>query len=240
MRNGRYPSARAASARGHLTLLVTAACLLLGGTPLQPTRAATLDGLLNGASLVVGDVSLHDWELVALNVTAPAGPDLTLIQVNPLNDDPLNPGFELVGNGQLATAGFDSIDLTFRFTVSPLTPGTVIIGNTLNLTGTTFGSPSGIVMVSELVTDLGANELASELVFADNSIPFFLLNDGAAFPAQTQVVIEKNLFVMGLNPADTVGLDAFEQRFALVPEPASVLLFLAAMHLIAAPRRGRR
>jgi hypothetical protein len=220
--------------------LVTAACLLLGGTPLQVTRAATLDDLLNGASLVVGDVSMHSWELVALNVTAPVGPDLTLIQVNPLNDDPLNPGFELSGNGQLATAGFDSIDLTFRFTVSPTAPGTFINGNTLDLTGTSFSSQSGIVMVSELVSDLGANELASELVFADNSIPFFLLSDAASFPAQPGVVIEKNLFIMGLSPSDTVGLDAFEQRFALVPEPASALLFLAALHVIIVPRRGRR
>jgi hypothetical protein len=229
MKNPQVYSLLEAQRRGCLHLLIMAACLVGWATLHQTAQGASLQNLIDGASLNVGATIIHDWELVSLDFTATQGPDLSQIEILPLGADPLAPGFHFIANNQLATAGVNSIDMTLRFRVSPMPSGPVINGDALELTGFAFGGDMGIVMISDEIADGTGNDLGAGLVIANNEFQFFTLTDATNFSPQSEIVVTKNLFVTGLSESDTVSLDVFNQRFFVVPEPATILLALTAM-----------
>lgn len=218
--------------------VLPAAALLcvLAATP-RPAAAAGLQDLLDGGSLDAAGTTFHDWELLSLD--AGAAPDLSLVEVLPLTGDPLAPGFQVVANGQLATAGIDAIDLVFAFRVSP-PPGLAVSGQALTLDGFAFGGGTGVLTVTAEITGQAGADLASALVMADNGIPFSILDDASGFAPQPDVDVVMNVFITGLDAGDTVRLDAFAQTFALVPEPGTLVLALVGAPFLAARRRRRK
>src|SRR5688572_27762279 len=77
--------------------------------------SCTLQELFDGGSISVDGKRFSNWELVGLGFDAAVGPDLTRIAVFGLDDQPLNPGLQYRANGQLTTAGLDSIVLSYDF-----------------------------------------------------------------------------------------------------------------------------
>ena len=84
-----------------------------------PAAAATLEVLLDGATLNAANLKFSSWELVSLDSNQSVAPDLSLITVTPFNADPATPGFQLNGNGQLSIVGMKTIDLSLKFRVDP-------------------------------------------------------------------------------------------------------------------------
>ena len=54
--------------------------------------------------------------------------------------------------------------------------------------------------------------------------PVFDLFDSAQFAPQSQLIVEKAIFLSGDGPIDTVSLDRFTQRFSQIPEPSGLML----------------
>jgi len=218
--------------------VVVAVFCLVAGTFERPAQGAnaTLADLFNGGVLDVGNVRFSDWQLTSLDATA-TPPDLALITIVPLVDDPQNPGVQIVANGQLAITGLNSIDLLFSFRASPLGGSPLITGHSLELLGVTGNS--GIAFVSEELADGLGGDLGPALVIADNTSSFFQLVDGGSFPPQSGVVVTANVFLNGVSDADAIGIGSFSQRFSQVPEPGTILLALLALPAVACVRRRR-
>ena len=137
--------------------VLLAAALLGSGMCYKPACGATLQALLSGGSMNVGNSLISDWKLLSLDATSGTNPDLSLINVNPLVGDPLNPGLQLTTASQLSITGINAIDLLVQFRVDALSGSNSFTGHTLSLTGIDFGSDGGIAYVSDEVTShLGA------------------------------------------------------------------------------------
>ena len=135
---------------GRLVLL--AATLLVGGTLHNPAGGATLQALLSGGSMNVGNSLFSDWQLLSLDATSGLNPDLSLIDVNPLAGDPSSPGLQFTTASQLSVAGINAIDLLVQFRVDALSGNNSFTGHTLSLTGINFGSDGGIAYAQEFTS----------------------------------------------------------------------------------------
>jgi len=179
-------------------------------------HAVPLKSLLQGNSLVVGSVNFSDWQLVSVDATSAVAPDLSLIEVNPLPFDPLNPGLEWIANRQLTTTGQNSIDMTIRFRASGL-GGRSITGTSQSLAEFAFGGNSGNMFISDAITDLQEVDLGADVTFASPELAS--VQSALSFADQSALVVEKNILVAGLD--QSVSLSAFTQHFSVVPEPTA-------------------
>jgi len=226
MKNLRFVLRSAAPRCGSLCLLLVAACLMGWAVPHQAAHGAMLEDLINGVSLDVGAATIRDWERVSLDFTAGPGPDISQIEILPLGDDPLAPGFQFIAHNQLATAAINSIDVTLRFRVSLLSANLAVNSNALELTGFSFGGNSGIVMISDEIADGSGHDLGSGVVLANQEFLFFVLEDTAGFSPESEIVVTQNLFITGLSGSDMVSLESFTQSFSVVPDPATATLLV--------------
>ncbi|OPZ98955.1 MAG: hypothetical protein BWY71_01116 [Planctomycetes bacterium ADurb.Bin412] len=226
MKKLRFVLRSVAPRSGSLYLFLLAACLMGWAVPQQAAHGAILEDLINGASLDAGDITIRDWELASLDFTAGQGPDLSQIEILPLGDDPLAPGFQFIAHNQLATAGANSIDVTLRFRVSLLSANLAVNSNALELTGFSFGDSAGIVMISDEIADGSSNDLGSGVVLANQEFLFFVLADTTGFSPESEIIVTQNLFITGLSGSGLVSLEEFTQRFSVVPEPATVTLLV--------------
>jgi hypothetical protein len=207
-----------------------------------PGNAVPLQDLFEGETIIVDDKLFFGWTLLNLVVTDPAlDPNLALIEVLPLEDQPQNPGLRFEANGQLMVTDQNFIDLHFGFLVAALDPNHLIKDNSLELVGFAFGGVGGLITIIEEVFDATGNQLADKLVLADQLLGIFNLFDSAAFPPQALILVEKNILLAGDFSADLVSLDVFEQRFSQVPPqvpgPASLLLVVLGLAVTAFGRR---
>lgn len=222
--------------------VAAAFCLFACAAFAQRSQGAMLQDLLNGGALDVGDARFSDWQLVSFDATA-ATPDLSLIEVIGLAGDPENPAVRFDANGQLAVAGFNSLDLAFRYRVSPLPGGAAFAGHRLELANP--AGNGGIALVSSEALDLADGDLGPAVTIADFGSNFFQLNADAAFAPQPGISVVTNVFLTGLSSAHTASIGSFTQRFAQVPEPSAVGLaaaggmLLAPAYLLAAALRRR-
>lgn len=220
-----------------LLALLTAAVLL--GTS-QPGSAVPLSTLLEGGTLRVDDKVFFDWTLVSLVVTDPnREPDLGLIEVIPLEDQPRNPGIRFEATGELVVTDLNFLDLDFTFRVRALDPSFRIKDNSLEIVAFEFGGEGGVIAIVETVFDTDGRTLANKFVQSDQRSGIFDLFDAAAFAPQQEILVEKDIFLAGDFLGDSVQLNVFEQRFSQVPEPPALALFVLALTAIAVIMRRR-
>jgi hypothetical protein len=116
-------------------VLLAAASLLLGGTFPRPACSATLQDLLDGGFIGIGNqLGFFDWQVLSLDSTGSL-PDLSQIEVNALTSDPANPGLQFVAGGQLSVSGINAIDLVLKFGVQTLGASNTLTSHSLSLTG---------------------------------------------------------------------------------------------------------
>jgi hypothetical protein len=177
-----------------------------------PAAGATLDALLAGGSIDAANARFRDWELVTLDATA-AAPLLSQITVNALANDPLQPGIQLLGNGQLATTGLNAIDLVLRYRVEAIGGSASFTGQSLSMTGVTFGGASEITTISnDAMTALGS-PLSSAVAIADHQSSLLHLTDASTFTPRLGVVNTTEIFLQGLAGGDSINLASFTLRF---------------------------
>ena len=193
----------------------------------------TMAELVGGASMLINDKLFDNWRTDDDSTVAPV--NLSLIRVLPLDDQALNPGFELLANDALRTTGREQIDLDLAFSVSVVDGGSRIIGSSLELAGFEFGAGSfgGMVAVSsDVLAANGIDVLGEQNVLALLSLNA-VLSDSLAYASQASVLVETNILVSGNAPLDMVALTSFTQRFnqraSPVPEPPSLAILGLAL-----------
>ena len=204
-------------------------------------QATTLGELFDGANMTVGDKLFSDWTLIDFDDSAnPGNTAYNQIVVNPLADQPLNPGLEFVSTGILTVSDMDFMDLYFSFTVTSM--GALIKDNSLEITGYEFGADNlgGLIYIEEHVYDVADNLLAFKTAEIDNLFDIDDPYDWAEFAPQQSIYVEKNIMLYSDFMDDTVSLNSFEQRFSQVPEPATILLVSTGLLGIGALRKKRK
>jgi hypothetical protein len=241
MPEGRHPrSARLAAA----TLV---ACLAALGSP-DPARAivwtfgcaaatsCTLAELLGGASMQVNTKRFRDFELELLDPDG-VSPDFSMIVVEGRDDGGLSPGngLRFDGNGELLVVGADRLDMAIGFVVEELDPGVDLTENSLSVISDAV-TGTGFYTLGEFVADGVGVGIGQKRVEND---PFFappIASDAIGFvTTQKTLRIEKDFLLVGSDPADSVEIVVFEQRFAQLPEPdalVSLLVCAGALHLL--------
>ena len=156
-----------------------------------------------------------NWELVSLDTTSTIGPNLSLINVTPLVNDLANPGLQFAGGNQLATTGFNSLDVVVRYRAQVIAGGNTLIGHTLAMTGITFGGAGGIAYISDELSSIPGAQLGSAVASADNENDVFQFTSAAGpFSPQLAMRATTNIYLTGLAATDTINLTAFTQRFS--------------------------
>jgi hypothetical protein len=170
----------------------------------QPKAIPLLD-LLDGGSIIADDKIFNDWQLEDLTYSDGDGPDLSLIEVEPWIDDPMNPGLLYTANDQLTVSDTNFIDLAFSYTVwiDPEKAGQLhIVDNSLELLGFNFGEDEngglgGLIEIFESVFTVDGEFLGEKYVFADNLFQDSQLFDELEFEKIDHLFIEKEIFVQG-------------------------------------------
>jgi hypothetical protein len=180
----------------------------------QQGRTASLQSLFDGGFLIAGNCRFDNWQLVSADATTGAAFDFTLMSINPLVNDPVNPGLQFASGGQLAVAGVNAIDLTFKFQVHAAANTNSFAAHALNMTGVNFSGPGGIAFISQEVVDVSGADLGPTLALADNINDVFQFSDDATIAPHLNLTVTMNIFMSGLVAADTISLTAFTQRFA--------------------------
>jgi hypothetical protein len=180
----------------------------------QQGRAASLQSLFDGGFLIAGNCRFDNWQLVSADATTGAPFDFTLMSINALVNDPVNPGLQFASGGQLAVAGVNAIDLTFKFQVHAAANTNSFAAHTLNMTGVNFVGPGGIAFISQEVVDVNGADLGPTLALADNVNDVFQFSDDGTIAPHLNLTVTMNIFMSGLVAADTFSLTAFTQRFA--------------------------
>ena len=199
----------------HRWLCIALGSLLWLGAHSFPAQGLTLQDLVGGASLDVGNSRFSNWKLVDLDATGSTPPNLSIINVVPLIDSPpLNPGLQFVANGQLSTVGINAIDLHLQFRAEALAGSSTFVGQSLAMTGVTFGGDGGILFLTGDLTGGAGQSLGASLAIADHETDFFQLSNSTTFAANSHVLVAMNVFLTGLAPSDTVTLSTFTQRLS--------------------------
>jgi hypothetical protein len=192
---------------------LVAACLAVLTCFHQPVRGESLEELLDGAVISVSpSIEFFDWQLLSLDSTA-APPSLDEIEINPLTNDPANPGLQFVGNGHLSVNGINSLDLTLKFGVQILGNSNTITAHSLTMTGITFGGNSGIAYVSNQLNDGHVMDVGAAVAIADNESDVFQLAGASALSPQSYFFVTTNIFLTGLLTTDSLNLATLNMRF---------------------------
>lgn len=188
--------------------------LALGSIGAAPLRAASLQSLFGGSFLTVGNCRFDNWQLLSGSNTTGAALDYSLMSMNVLANDLSNPGLQFASGGQLAVAGVNAIDLSFRFQVHAVGASNSFAAHSLSMTGVSFPGPGGIAYISQEVTTMGGVDLGPALALADNVADVFEFNDSQTIAPHLNLTITMNVFLTGLEGADVIDFTAFTQRFA--------------------------
>ncbi len=188
-----------------------------------------LEELFNGGTITIEDKIFNDWSFFGGFTNKPVSPDLSLIDVIPLDDDPLNPGLKFNANDQLSTVDQEFISIEFGFRLATLDGSARIKDKSLELTGLEFGADSGLILIDESVVDGNGNSLGQNFVVFDPLSGNFALFDSVDFAPQPSIAVRKIIGIQGDKIGDTISLNMFEQRFSqtTVPEPNFTLGLLA-------------
>jgi hypothetical protein len=140
--------------------------------------SCSLQELVDGGTITVNDKLFDNWFALDFS-TQPV--DLDGVSVTGLDDQPLNPGLQYDGGGQLVANDFDLIDLNIKFSVATLDGVARIKDVSLEIDVFEFGTTNfgGFIDIFEDVFDsTGSTLIVDPLVFADNLLlqsPIFLM-----------------------------------------------------------------
>lgn len=179
-----------------------------------PSRAATLQSLFDGSFLTVNNCRFDNWQLLSGSNSTGAAFDYSQMSMNVLATDPANPGLQFASGGQLAVAGVNAIDLSFRFQVHAIGASNSFAAHTLNMTGVTFSSPGGIAYLSQEVVSINGVDLGPAVTLADNTANVFEFTDTQSIAPHLNLTVTVNIFATGLEATDSINFTAFTQRFA--------------------------
>lgn len=199
--------------------------------------ACTLQELLDGGTIEVGDKRFANWEVERVE---PAGVAFDRIDVIGL-DDTLpspGPGLRFVANGQLLVTGTDFLDLRLGFTVQTLDPLRRISGGVLAVQeGTVKGH--GWIRVDETIFDRALRALGTIRAEVDPAFGAAERTDRMDVPGESFLFIEKELYLDGWSVDGAAELDLVTQRFLQVPEPRSWIALALASGCLGGLRRRR-
>lgn len=186
-----------------------------------PALSTSLQALVDGQSLIVGDKEFYNWSVDVNDFNA----DLNQIEVTGDATDPLNIGLLYDMGGQLDVEG-DSVDGTFQFdfnikTVSNLP---LIKDHSLELTNFVFDGEGSIN-----ITEYLADKTVVARAYEDPTNPFNQLFDSHLFDPVSTLSFNTWIFLYAsFGNINYVRLDSFEQYFsqnqAPIPEPTTMLL----------------
>jgi hypothetical protein len=162
----------------------------------------------------VGNCLFSNWKLLSLDATSGVNPDLSLINVNPLAGDPLNPGLQFASGSQLLVTGINAIDVIVQFRVDALSGSNSFTGHTQSLSGITFGIHGGIAYISDEIRSHVGADLGPTLVIIDNVSDITQLVGTSSFSPQSGLSVTTNVFLQGLSSLDAINLTSFTQRFS--------------------------
>ncbi len=200
-----------------------------------PGGVCSLQDLFNGSTISINDKRFDSWQLFNQATSLGQLPDYSLIGVNPIDDDPLNPGLSFSTNGQMSIinglAG-DFIYFDFGYRVQTVDNVPRIKDNSQQLGSYNFSGDGGSVGIAQTVCEggffcpLSSSELVSLThVFADNAIPVENLFDSAIFLPHAELFVENEVSAFNSFDGESVTLNEFEQRFSQqIPEPNSFTL----------------
>jgi hypothetical protein len=202
----------------------TLAALVLALAPLQGARAAALDVLVGGSSLLSGNGLLHfsDFALIA---TGSVSSDLTLYDVEALADG-------IAITGPISAEDGASGDFFLQFTVSSSQP---IVGASLAFEGSASrrGSSASVVETFDEAPD------AQMFVFvtgAGSHTP----GDSVELDGFASLRVSKDVLVDAAKCEGSAAIERIEQRFQTeAPEPAALGLVGAALLGLVASRARR-
>lgn len=201
---------------------VAGAAVITTGCDTDGDSACSLEEMLRGGTITVGDKLFDNWAFDDLSTVSVS---TTGISVVPLDDQPLNPGLRFVANGNLSVTNLDEIFFQLDYAVSTVDGVARINGSTLEL-GTSSVGQGLIALYADLfdagLADIGHNEVNAGPIGEQ-------LFDQASFAPQSRLSVQAFVILAGGAAGDSVGLDSFTQRFSQVSEPGTLLLLTVAL-----------
>lgn len=209
-------------------VVIATLVLVINLSPLRADHTATLQELLDGGSLLLGDNTYNSFQILQDVGTVSA--DYTLIDVIAIAS-----GLEFAGNGQFSVnSEFDSLILQVGFDA-----GTT--GSLFGLTAADLNSGNPIVPTNGLIDlfntfDVMGNTVSQTNAFVDPSFGVSQFYDQQSILRVSQISGSTSLSIFG-DSTGVVSLASYRVGLA-VPEPATTsLLFVVGAAVISRRRR---
>lgn len=226
------------------------ALLMTGGAHAD---TLTLEDLLQGQSLTIGDKLFDSWSFGGWTTSDGRQFDAGKIQVSTAVSGS-NYGLSFsIADGLLGINGDDLyafLDLTFGFRVRALDPGKQITGASLNLTqgSVTAVGDNGFFVCEAFgqspALPLQSCDLDAEFSYLDPGGLISDISDSTTFAPLSDLWVTKNILVWATGANETANLMGFEQYFeqtaTAVPEPPVLALMACGLFGIGLARRRRR
>jgi len=188
------------------------AVLVLGVTAARAAEGATLQALFQGASMTSGITKFHDWQLISLDYTGAAAPNLSQILVVPHQSFLVDPYLDFLGGGQLAAAGINSLDLVFKYRVSVIPGSSTLVGHQLAL-DSIASAASGVAYISSEIVNEPASSLGTTVVYANHQQNNSQYTSSVSFAPKSQVSVITHIFLNGITISDSINLMTFSAHF---------------------------